>query len=505
MLLGFLFGTIGIKKNLPYVEESDEAIYVTRAVHMASTGNLNPEWFGNPGSTTIYPIMVAAHIWHGITENGSILTPDPNLQLDFNQDITDYYLIGRLISLLYALLTLPLAYLLGKRVFNERVGLIGAWLLITHATYWIFAQWTRTDLAATFWGMLSLWLCIRVYDKPSWKRYLWAGVAIGLSIASRYFMVTLGSVIFIIWTIQFWTAGLKSQRVHIFKNGIVGFLAIIVGFSISTPYFFLDFGTAVDNILLEARNEHLGADGLSKWGNFWWHISVAFPQNISLPHTILTGAGVILSILSRKTTRICIVAYTAVFLIAISQSPLHWARWTIPLLPLLALFAAYTLDTAITFLVQRLAWRGKTKTVVVLTAIALISILPLQKLGQFKLKQLTPSTRLMAREWIVENIPIHSKIGQEAYTAPLKGTDYIVVQRFTLTEIGTLDTFIADGHDYLMVSSGMYDRYYAEPERYVAEVAFYDSLFNETELLQRFEPSITKGGPIVVIFKLPQP
>lgn len=505
MLLGFAFGIIGIKKNLPYIEESDESFFVPRAVRMASTGNINPEWFGNPGSTTIYPIMVGSHIWHALAENGTFLTADPKLQLHFNEDSTDYYLIGRLLSLLYALLSIPLTYLLGKRIFNSRIALIGAWLLITYATYWVFAQWVRTDLAATFWSMLSLWLCVRVYDQPSWKRYMWAGLAIGLSIASRYFMVTLGSVIFIIWAIQFWNAGSTSQRIAVLKHGIVGFLAVVLGFAISTPYFFLDFKTAVDDILLEARNEHLGADGLSKWGNIWWYLTVAFPQSISLPQTILAGIGIVLSVLSRKPARLFIVAYTAVFLFAISQSPLHWARWTLQLLPLLALFTAYAINTAVVFISQRLASKDRTRTIILLTTIVLISILPLYALGRFKLKQSTPSTRIMAREWIIENIPNRSKIGEEAYTAPLKGTDYIVVQRFSLTEIGTLETFIADGYAYLVISSGMYDRYYAEPERYATEVAFYDSLFNEAELLQQFEPSITKNGPSVVIFKLPQP
>ncbi len=353
--------------------------------------------------------------------------------------------------------------------------------------------------------MLSLWLCMHVYDKPSWKRYLWAGLAIGLSIASRYFMVTLGSVIFIIWVMQFWNAGSKSQRIAVFKNGVVGFLAVVVGFAISTPYFFLDFETAVSYILIEARSEHLGADGLSKWENFWWHTTTAFPQNITLPQTILTGIGIILAIASRKPVRLFFVTYIAIFLFAISQSHLHWTRWTIPLLPLLALFAASAVDFISTFIGKRLQWKDKTRAIALVLMIALISILPLYTLGKFKLGQSTPSTRIMAREWVIENIPDRSIIGQDLFTAPLSGTNYVVKHGFTLAETASLETFITNGYEYLIISSWMYNSYYAEPERYATEIAFYDSLFSETELLQQFDPSITKGGPTIVIFKLSQP
>ena len=113
MVLGFALGIWGIKKDLPYIEETDEAIFVVRAVRMASTGYLNPEWFGNPGSTTIYPLVLGSHIWHAATQDGNLFTSNPDLQTHFNQDFSDYYIMGRLLSVLYAVLTLPLAYLIG--------------------------------------------------------------------------------------------------------------------------------------------------------------------------------------------------------------------------------------------------------------------------------------------------------------------------------------------------------------------------------------------------------
>lgn len=502
-IVGLLLGMWGIKKHLPYIPEVDESTFVTSAVRMASSGNLNPNWFGHPGSTTLYPLALGSHIWYATTQNGDLLVPNPDLQTHFDRHISDYYLMGRLLSLLYAVLTLPVTYLLGKRVFSQRTAVIGAWLLLTYTVYWAHAQLTRSDLAATFWGMLALWLCLRAYERPSWQRYIVAGLVVGVSIASRYFMLPLALLLFMVWAAQFWGGRGERQRWKLFRNGILGFLAIVSGFALLTPYFFLDFNTAVANILLEAHSEHLGADSLSKAGNFLWYITTAIPQSISWPQTILALAGIVLAVSSRKPARLLLAAYIFIFLIVISLSPLHWMRWIIQLLPLLALFAASVLDYAAAAFAQRRQWAPRTETIVLLLMVALISIMPLNEMSRSKLRQSTPSTRIAARQWIIENIPSGSKIGLEWYTAPLQGTDYEATELFTLSRGGSVEAYAAEGYDYLVVSANIYDRFRAEPERYAPEIAFYDALFNETDLLQQFDPSLTRGGKSIYIFKLP--
>ena len=61
LLLGFVllaFGlyTLGLRQNLPYDHEVDESTFVERAVYMVATGDMNPGWFGHPGSTVLYPL-----------------------------------------------------------------------------------------------------------------------------------------------------------------------------------------------------------------------------------------------------------------------------------------------------------------------------------------------------------------------------------------------------------------------------------------------------------------
>ncbi len=51
----------------------------------------------------------------------------------------------------------------------------------------------------------------------------------------------------------------------------------------------------------------------------------------------------------------------------------------------------------------------------------------------------------------------------------------------------------------------MYDRHFREPDRYPGAVGFYADLFTEGRLLQRFEPSNIRGGPVIRIYGIEDP
>ena len=74
-----------------------------------------------------------------------------------------------------------------------------------------------------------------------------------------------------------------------------------------------------------------------------------------------------------------------------------------------------------------------------------------------------------------------------------------------LAEGHTLEDYARERYDVLIVSTGMYGRYLAEPARYPTEVAFYSRLFREGQLLQTFAPSATSRGPIIRIYRIAPP
>ena len=80
-----------------------------------------------------------------------------------------------------------------------------------------------------------------------------------------------------------------------------------------------------------------------------------------------------------------------------------------------------------------------------------------------------------------------------------------VVRSVVVAQGHTLEDYAREHYDVLIVGTGTYGRYLAEPARYPAEVAFYSRLFREGQLLQTFAPSATSRGPIIRIYRIAPP
>jgi len=299
-----------------------------------------------------------------------------------------------------------------------------------------------------------------------------------------------------------WKRQANIQSRQIVVAALTGAAVALLAFAATTPYFLLNLDIAWGNILQEARTEHLGADGLTRPGNFLWYLSRAIPEAISWPQVALVILGVTLAWRNKQNKQIALAGFFLLFLAGISLSALHWARWTIQILPILALFAASTLavisDQLASFLRLNPGWFSGLVVIGTFAAAAP----PAYDLILMDIRQSSPSTRVLARQWIIEHIPPQSKIALEWYTTPLSGTDFQFTERPSLAYDLELSDYHNEGFEYLIVSSAMYNRFFNEPERYEHEVSFYKSLFERGELVKRFMPRGTRGGPVIQIYHL---
>lgn len=117
----------------------------------------------------------------------------------------DYVFLLRLPAALFATLTIPLVYALGRALFDRhvlqlrsgQVGLLGAFLLAIAPLHLRYAQEARMYAAWTFLSLLSLYLFWRAIRSKKWL--WWAGFAIAtiLNLYTHLFAVlTLGVLVF---------------------------------------------------------------------------------------------------------------------------------------------------------------------------------------------------------------------------------------------------------------------------------------------------------------------
>ena len=500
IFLGWTLYLWGIQRELPYEPFIDEPIFVERAIHMAATGDPNPHWFGNPGSTTIYPLAAIYRFWFAATEAGAWLSPDPRLSTAFAADSSIYYLVGRLLTIAYGLLTGALTFALGKRAAGARVGLLAALFLIFYPTLAWHTTVVRTDTSAMFFVALALWFCWKAADEPRLAHFVLAGGAMGLALSSRYLMVSIYFVYLVFFLLQLpqWRRNGRFSRA-IWGFCIGGLVSALI-FALSSPFFFFDFETAWQNLLAEARSSHVGADGKNYLERLFWYLTSAIPASIYNGQSFALLLGVAWSFWQRQWRALALAGFVLVYVALISIPALHWQRWTIQISPVLALLAAFGVERMVTILTRWIDARLNV-AVTLFLGIALVAQ-PAYTTGKVVVKLRSTSTRIEARHWIEANVPPQSRIIGELYTAPLQNTPFVFVSQPVLPE-RPLDFYLSGEFDFVMTSSEISNRFAADPERYAAQLELYAQL-SELPLLQEFVPDAWQGGPSIRIFRLPK-
>jgi 4-amino-4-deoxy-L-arabinose transferase-like glycosyltransferase len=476
----------GIQKNLPYVAEVDEySFWVSRAVGMAVRGDLNPGWFGHPGSTVLYPLAAIYRLGYGSA-----------VAADFAANPTPFFLLGRLLSIGYAALSIPVLYLLGRRIFNRSIALLGSLLYLASTLVVAHAQVVRSDSAAVLFSLLALWTMARLYDQPRLGLQAQAGLWMGLSISSRYVMAVL-VLAFVALNVAL--ALRAADPSTIIAQALSGVAAMLVTFYLTTPYMWLDPQAVLESISFESRTSHLGADGLSPAGNLWWYLREALPVSITWPQYLASALGLATMLWRRRFLPLWLLGYVGAYLLAISLPALHWHRWLIPILPLIALAASAGCWQSLRWLKDRLPRSPRLAVAFALAGAALLAY-PATAVITHNIRESRPSTRVLAREWLLASVPPESRIVEEWYAAPLAGTAFEFKEVYALAWDPTL-VDAAAGYNYALVSSSMYDRFNAEPAKYPAEIGFYAALA-DNPLVFEVAPDRLRGGPVIRVYRL---
>ncbi|MEI2750223.1 MAG: hypothetical protein V9E88_15870 [Ferruginibacter sp.] len=126
---------------------------------------------------------------------------------------------------------------------------------------------------------------------------------------------------------------------------------------------------------------------------------------------------------------------------------------------------------------------------------------PLGKTILMDVRDAGPNTRLEARAWMAAHLPPASRLLQESYGAPLDNLSFRLPKPFARSRTRVISSALRNlGYDYVVASSAIYDRYFAEPERYPDEIAFYNQLFATSALVKEFDPAWYESGPVIRIY-----
>jgi hypothetical protein len=279
-------------------------------------------------------------------------------------------------------------------------------------------------------------------------------------------------------------------------------------FLLSTPYFLLDFAQARRDLDAEANTPHAVADGLSPIGNFWWYVRDAVPGAITWALFVAALVGLALVLVQRqKPDQLLVAAFCVLYLVGISASKWHWERWTVQVLPVLLVFAAWTIDRLGTFARARTPSALRADIVVPLVLVILFVFRPVGELIDDARFLRQPSTWRLARNWLGENVPAG---GQVVYARQLFNVKWPEIPRlgggieedFALDPTRTLASYRAAGTDYIVTRGAEPFDYMTKPREYPREAVFFQELACTTRLVALIPAADDRVGPSIAVYRI---
>ena len=132
----------------------DPAVYIGMGKHIYSLGN-SGLW--EPSRPLVWPLILG-FFWKS----------------DLN-----YIMLGRIMDILSGSLCILLTYLIGKKIFNEKIGLLSSFLLAISPTFFFFSGIMLTEPISTFFSLLAIYLLIK-------NRHFASGLLFGISFMIRF-------------------------------------------------------------------------------------------------------------------------------------------------------------------------------------------------------------------------------------------------------------------------------------------------------------------------------
>ncbi|MCX6748486.1 MAG: glycosyltransferase family 39 protein, partial [Candidatus Pacearchaeota archaeon] len=154
----------------------------------------------------------------------------------------------RIIIFLISLASILLIYLIGKEMYNKRVGLIASFILAVFWSFTFFSFRILVDVPVAFFWLLTLYFFIRHYGKNDKKLWIFA-IFLALGFMTKFTVALLGFVILI------YALGRDRLKVFRNKNLWVAFGVLIVSIIPLLIFEYTKFGNPLAFFVKVATNQ----------------------------------------------------------------------------------------------------------------------------------------------------------------------------------------------------------------------------------------------------------
>jgi 4-amino-4-deoxy-L-arabinose transferase-like glycosyltransferase len=332
----------GLQWGLPYVEHPDEPSILGTALEMVREGDPNPGRFDKP-SLFFYLLAGATHMhaaW-GLRAGLYASLQDLPASVGLFTTTPQLFVWNRAVTALLGALTVAALYLLGRAMFDARVGLLAALALAASAFHMQHSAYITTDVPSALGVVVCMLGAWRVVAQGGTGAYVLAGLGAGLAVGTKY---NAGVVVLAPLVAHLLRYGRTSLRQG--GNGLaLSALAAVLTFVLTTPFALLDAPAFLGGLL--RLDDNYGGDSTTlaqrltllrvrtwDYGSFFWG------RALYATGCLLVLAG--LPLLLRKAWRQTLLLLTVILaeLVALALYKVHFMRNVMAVYPLVVLLPA---------------------------------------------------------------------------------------------------------------------------------------------------------------------
>ena len=152
----------------------------------------------------------------------------------------------------------------------------------------------------------------------------------------------------------------------------------------------------------------------------WAHLRVTFPAGFGWPCFALGGLGIVRALWQRRMVDLVMLAFAFPFFVIVASTRWSFPRYLIPLIPVFAVFAGETTR----WLLAELSLPPRMKPLAAIVAATVLASPGLKRTIEFDRVASRTDTRVLASEWVSENLPKRSEVLVcRGFGAPTINTD----------------------------------------------------------------------------------
>lgn len=361
----------------------DEFDIAGRALRILNTGSWDPEFF-NYGSLPIYLTAIVSWPFHAA---------------GFVQTVTGTHVVARLLSIVAGAATALVAARIAARFVPAPYAVFAALAVACAPGHALHSGFATPDAITTCLVAVALLLAIRALEGAP-RAFALAGAVAGFAAGTKYAagLVLVAPLLAALLA----PGGVRRRLARVAAAAgaaLAAFLAA-VPYALLTPARFL--ADVRYELLVHPREGHL--DIFTRTGDGWSHHLLAnLPYVLGPPLLVLALAGVVVMAMRRRPAGVVLLAFALPYFAGLGLSQVRFLRYTLPLVPVLAVAAAVALD----------AYRGTSlarrirPAIAGAAAVGYAAALTLLQVSAL----LAPDPRTRAARWIAANAPPGSTVG----------------------------------------------------------------------------------------------